>query len=287
LKFEYIKQNREYFSVEEMCRILNVSKSGYYKWLTPRASRRTVSDEELLRMIKEIFKNSMENYGSPRITQALHDLGYRVGKNRVARIMRENHIFVRIKPQFKVKTTDSNHDLPISPNLLEQNFDVPEANSVWASDITYVRVGSKWFYLCVILDLFNREVVGYTFSPHMKTSMVIETLHKAMVKKQPGRGLIFHSDRGSQYASLDFRRWMKYYGFKQSMSGKGNCYDNAAVESFFGRFKVEEVYKNSYKTFEHARERIFYYIECFYNRKRIHSSNNGKSPFQYVMKLVA
>jgi putative transposase len=150
-----------------MCEILNVSKSGYYKWVNPLPSRRVVCNDELLVIVKKIFQDSMENYGSPRITQTLRDLGYRIGENRVARIMRENNIFVRVKPQFKVQTTDSNHDLPISPNLLEQNFDVPKPNLVWASDITYIRIGSKWFYLCVILDLFNREVVGFTLSTHM------------------------------------------------------------------------------------------------------------------------
>lgn len=270
-----------------MCKVLKVSKSGYYKWVNPQPSRRVITDEQLLQEIKDIFKDSMGNYGSPRITIELRERGYKVGENRVARIMKENRIFVQVKSQFKVQTTDSNHDLPISPNLLKQNFNVDEANTVWASDITYIKIASTWFYLCVILDLFNREVVGYTLSPHMKSSMVVETLHKAMIKKQPGRGLIFHSDRGSQFASGEFRQWLKYYGFNQSMSGKGNCYDNAPVESFFGRFKVEEVYKNIYKTFEYAQQRIFYYIEIFYNRKRKHSWNKGKSPFQYAANLVA
>lgn len=270
-----------------MCHAFDVSKSGYYKWVNPQPSRRAVTDEQLLKEIWKIFEESMKNYGSPRITQELRELGYRVGKNRVARIMRENKIFVRLKPQFRVQTTDSNHNLPISPNLLKQNFNVPKPNSVWASDITYVRIASKWFYLCVILDLFNREVVGYTLSPHMESSMVVDTLHKAMRNKRPGRGVIFHSDRGSQYASCEFRKWLKYYRFTQSMSAKGNCYDNAVVESFFGRFKVEEVYKNIYHTFDYATQRIFYYIECFYNRTRKHSSNKGKSPFQYAAKLVA
>lgn len=270
-----------------MCKILSVSKSGYYKWQNPLPSKKLYSDAHLLKEIKLIFDENMRVYGSPRITLELRDLGFRVGENRVARIMRENRIFVEVKPQFRVQTTDSDHDLPISPNLLNQNFDVDQPNAVWASDITYIRIASKWYYLCVILDLFNREVVGYTLSSHMKTSMILETLHKAVKKKRPGKGVIFHSDRGSQYASKEFRKWLKYYGFVQSMSGKGNCYDNAVVESFFGRFKVEEVYRNIYGNSKFAGTRIFYYIECFYNRKRRHSCNGGKSPLQYNAKLVA
>lgn len=212
------------------------------------------------------------------MARELQDRGVQVSENRVARIMAKSGICADTKPQFRIQTTDSRHDFPISPNLLEQNFTAERSNQIWCSDITYIRTGEGFGYLCVIKDLYDEKIVGWSFRRHMKTELILEALRSAVFRRRPGRGVTFHSDRGVQYASDAFRRELKLHGFRQSMSRKGNCYDNAPAESFFARLKVEEVYRNKYKTLSVAQRNLFDYIEGFYNRKRKHSRLDYRSP---------
>jgi putative transposase len=263
--------------VEKMAQYFKVSVSGFYKWFKVK-SRLNDRRERMAALVKSVFEEFNRVYGSPRIVKELRARGHKISRRYVELLMRLNGWRAVLKPVFKVQTTDSNHDLPISPNLLMQNFTVKEINKVWVSDITYIRVGSAWLYLCVILDLANREVVGWQLSRRMDSRILVSALLKAVANRKPPAGLIFHSDRGSQYASKVFRRWLKRFGMIQSMSRKGNCYDNACAESFFHSLKVEEVYRNKYNTEERARARIFNYIEGFYNSVRRHSTLNYESP---------
>jgi len=287
MKYEFIQEHSSEFSVEEMSKFLKISRSGYYDWLSRPMSNNEKENSDLLIVIEQVFKDYNAIYGYRRVTEALSDLGYFAGKHRVARIMSKNGLLAHDPPRFVPQTTQSVHDFPIAPNLLKQNFNIKNLNEVWTSDITYIRVGNKWCYLCVIMDLCNREILGWTFENHMKTDMVIAALKIAVRKRGYPKGVIFHSDRGVQYACAEFRELLKELGFVQSMSRKGNCYDNAPTESFFRTLKVEEVYRKKYFNFEHAKRNLFDYIEVFYNRKRKHSKLGYLSPVQYIRKLAA
>jgi len=282
-----MKAHSSEFSIKEMSRVLEVSRSGYYEFNCRPPSNTAVENADLLEKIKDIFEEYREVYGYRRVWDELLDLGYRTGKHRVARLMAQNNLRAFQPAKFIPQTTDSNHDFPIAPNLLKQNFHVERLNEVWTSDITYVRVGNTWCYLCVVIDLCNREVIGWSFENNMKTSMVITALRRALNKRGYPKGVIFHSDRGVQYACKDFRDFIEEIEFIQSMSRKGNCYDNAPTESFFHTLKVEEVYRKKYLNFDIAKRNIFDYIEVFYNRKRKHSRLDYLSPIQYVEKLIA
>jgi len=287
MKFEFMKEHTSEFSIEEMSKVLEVSRSGYYDSISRPVSNNAAANIELLENIEDIFEDNRQTYGYRRVWSELIDQGYHVGKNRVARIMAQNGFKAYEPAAFIPQTTQSNHEFPIAPNLLNQNFHVEQLNKVWTSDITYVRVGNTWCYLCVVMDLFNREILGWSFENNMKTPMVIEALKRALIKRGYPKGVIFHSDRGVQYACTEFRKFLKELKFKQSMSRKGNCYDNAPTESFFRTFKVEEVYRKKYLNFEIAKRNIFDYIEVFYNRIRKHSKLEYLSPIQYVTKLSA
>jgi transposase InsO family protein len=285
MKFAFIKANSSEFSVKKMCHVLEVSRSGYHAWVNHTPSVREIENKSLLEEIKTIHQENRQCYGSPRITKELHARGQMVGENRVAGIMKKNKIAAENKRKFRVQTTDSRHDLPISPNLLEQNFHAARPNEIWLSDITYVPAGNRWAYLCAFKDLCTMEIVGWAMADHMRAELVIEALAMALKRRTPLEGLIVHSDRGVQYASQKFRAELDLHGFRSSMSRKGDCYDNAPMESFFGSLKVEEVYKTKYMTLEEARIKIFDYIECFYNRKRRHSSLGYVSPIEYLNKV--
>ncbi len=264
-----------------MCSVLDVSRSGYYSWVDRPESKRSKANRVLLKAIREIYKESREVYGSPKITEALPDKGLKASRNRVARLMAEHGIKSKIKRKFKV-TTNSDHKLPISPNLLKQNFEVSASGKVLVSDITYIRTGEGWLYLTTILDLFHRKVVGWSMSSRMTAEDTTMVALKQYVKHySPEKGIIFHSDRGVQYASEDFRKLLDKYKFVQSMSGKGNCYDNAVAESFFKTLKAELVYHERYWSRAQARASIFDYIETFYNRLRKHSFLGYLSPVQF------
>jgi len=282
MKYQFIKNYSGEFPVKKMAEVLQVSKSRYYSWLKNPSVKKT-KDQYIEPKILRIFETNRESYGSPRISDALREEGIICGENRTARIMKNMGIKAGTKKKFVV-TTDSNHDYPIAPNIVNRNFEVERPNEVWVSDITYICTHEGWLYLCVILDLFSRLIVGYSMSPNIDTPLISAALRMALVSRQPDDGLIFHSDRGSQYASHDFSDLLKNNGIIQSMSRKGNCWDNACAESFFSTLKKEEVYRRSYRTRKEARISIFEYITTFYNNTRKHSFLDYLSPVSFELK---
>lgn len=270
MTYEFIHSYRSEFSVEEMCQVLTVSRSGYYGWTRREESPKSKEDRVLFVVINGLFEKHKKRYGAPRIAKDLKEDGISCGRHRTARIMRENGLKAKAREKFKA-TTDSCHTLPVAPNLLNQDFKVNRPNQVWVSDITYIWTREGWMYLCTIIDLYSRKVVGWAMNKRMKKDLVIRALDQAYHRRRPGKGLIFHSDRGSQYASHAFRKRLAKYQMFQSMSGKGNCYDNAVAESFFRTLKTELVYWEVYYTRDQAKQSIFEYIEVYYNRFRRHS----------------
>lgn len=263
-----------------MCRVLGVSRSGYYRWVNRKPSRRDLDNQELDAEIRKIYDDSKGRYGSPKVTMELQDNGRKVGKNRVAKRMRNAGLRSRIRRKYRV-TTDSKHGFPVAPNLLERNFTADRPDKVWVSDITYLKARAGWLYLTVIIDVFSRLIVGWALSGSSSHDMAVSALKRAVRKRRPGGGLIFHSDRGVQYACADFRKELDEHGFIQSMSRKGDCWDNAVAESFFGILKTELVHHERYRGYEDALHSIFEYIEAFYNRKRRHSTLGYLSPDRY------
>jgi len=264
-----------------MSEILQVSRSGFYDWLNRGVSQRELADQELLKVIEELFYKFNRIYGSDRIYHELLDLGYRISRKRVTRLMAENGLFSKYNVRKQVKTTISDHDEPPSPNLLNRNFQTDAPNKVWVSDITYIGAETGWLYLCTIKDLYSNKVVGWSLADHMKTELVLDALEMAIELRHPEEGLIFHSDRGIQYCSKIFKEALKENCFSSSMSRKGNCWDNAPAESFFATLKCELIYHVRIKDLDHARRLIFEYIEFFYNRVRKHSSLGYQSPVMY------
>jgi transposase InsO family protein len=270
-----------------MCKTLSVSKSGYYNWLKSGPSKRWLENQKLSKHINEIFNDSYQSYGSPRIKVELEKLGYYVSRPRVARIMKANYLVARRHRKFRL-TTDSNHNYPIAPNILNQNFEVHRMNQVWVSDMTYIQTGEGWIYLTVIIDLFNRKVVGWAMSDNLNTeATIIPAWNMAIKDNKITKELIFHSDRGSQYASYRFTNMIKKYNglIKQSMSRKGNCWDNAVAESFFKSLKVEWVYKHSYDQKHEAELSVFTWIETWYNKRRRHSYLGYKTINEFNLKM--
>ena len=280
MKYRFIKKHQGAHSVERMARMLGISRSGYYAWRIRPRSESVRTDERLVETIRTIQRGSDYTYGSPRVTAALRQRGYRVGHNRVARLLRLNGLGVRYKRRFR-STTDSNHSLPVAENLLERCFDVPETNQAWVSDISYIATAEGWLYLCVVIDLYSRKVIGWSMSRRMKTELVLQALMMALMRRKPPEGVIFHSDRGSQYCSQVFRERTKIYGMRQSMSRKGDPWDNAPAESFFKTLKSELCGHRAFRSREEARAAIFQYIEVFYNRVRLHSYLGYLAPEGY------
>jgi putative transposase len=277
MKYCFIHDHRSAFRVKKMCRIFNISRSGYYGWKRRQRSVREKENEKLVYHIREAYALGRKAYGSPRITKELKTQGIACGKNRIARLMRINGIRAKMKRRYKV-TTHSRHTRPVVPNLLTgRTIDAPD--TAWVSDITYIRTYEGWLYLAVVLDIFSRSVVGWSMSERLTDDLTVNALMQALLKRNPASDLIFHSDRGSQYASMRFRQILSRYGILQSMSGKGNCYDNAYAESFFGTLKTELGHR--YESRSVARRSIFEYIEVFYNRIRRHSALNCVSPLEY------
>lgn len=285
MKYQFMKDNSMTFPVKKMAKILNVSRSSYYDWLRREPTEKDVLNNLFILKIKKIFKDNDNRYGSPRIYKEMKKTGFFCSLNKTAKIMRRNGLIARPKRRFKV-TTDSSHHYPISPNLLSRNFKVAFMNSVWVSDITYIRTDQGWLYLCIVLDLYSRRVVGYSMASHLRAELAIDALEMAVRYRKPGSGLIFHSDRGIQYASEDFRKKLSSYKMIQSMSRKGDCWDNACAESFFSTLKLEEVYRKKYRTKEEARESIFEYIAVYYNRRRSHSFLDFLSPEEYKGRVI-
>jgi putative transposase len=260
-----------------MCRLLKVSSSGYYVWRVRPESQRAKTDRELTRVIRRLHADSQGVYGSPKMRDELKDEGYCCGRHKVARLMRLAGLRGCPKRRFKI-TTECDPSHPVAKNLLRQDFAAEAPNQRWASDITYISTHQGWLYLAVVMDLYSRRIVGWSMSRWLNRHLVIDALSMAIGSRRPERVLIHHSDRGSQYTSDDFRDELEKHGIECSMSARGNCYDNAVVESFFGLLKRERVNRARYRTRDEARADVFDYIECFYNRKRRHGYLGNISP---------
>ena len=264
-----------------MCRVLTVSRSGYYAWLKRPTSSREMADQELSQQIKEIHQQSRQTYGSPRIQAELAENGVNCGHKRVARLMRDEELCAKQSRKFRVTTTDSAHHYPVAPNLLDQDFSTSRANEKWLTDITYIPTAEGWLYLAVVLDLHSRRIVGWAMSDSLEGHLVIAALQMAIKMRQPPPALLHHSDRGSQYASEAYQALLTQHQMRCSMSRTGNCYDNAPTESFFGTLKTELVHHCQYQTKAEAKTDIFEYIEVFYNRFRRHSALHYQSPVNF------
>ncbi len=269
-----------------MCRVLNVRRSGYYAWKRPRPNDRQAEAKRLDEAIRRVFDAHKGRYGSPRVWEDLKAEGWRVGRPRVARRMQALGLKARAARKFKA-TTQSKHTLPVAPNRLEQDFTASAPNQKWVADITYLWTGEGWLYLAVVLDLYSRLVVGWSMGERITRDLVMNALTMAVWRRQPQAGLIVHSDRGSQYASNDYQKLLAQHGFLCSMSRKGDCYDNAAMESFFHSLKVEQTEDQRYATREEAKADVFEYIEAYYNRQRRHSTLNQQSPCDFEARMAA
>ena len=274
------------YSIQSLCANLEVSPSGYYDWQKRQSSPspRAAENETLAKEIHEIHAKSRQTYGSPRIRMELLKDGRRHGRNRIARLMKEDGLCGRQKGRHRVQTTDSNHDEPIAPNRLAEAPKPTAPDQVWVADITYIQTREGWLYLAAILDLYSRKIVGWAMSDRIDTALVLQALGMALLHRHPPRELLFHSDRGVQYASAQYRHALCAAGLVASMSRRGNCYDNASMESFWSTLKMELVYRRDFLTRGEAKTQIFDYIECFYNRQRSHSSLNYRSPVDFELQ---
>jgi putative transposase len=286
MRFEFIEKHSSEFSVTKMCKVLEVSRSGYFKWRKHEPSQQELRKKQIKKKISYHYYDNLTRYGSPKITQKLLKEGYKISERTVSIYMKELGLRSCVSKKFKVVTTDSNHSNPIAPNLLNQNFNVALPNKVWVTDITYIPCREGKLYLATILDLCTREVIGWSLKSHMANELVLEALTSAYEAKQPGKGLIHHSDRGSQYTSKEYRERLESFQMVASMSRTGNCYDNACAESFFSILKKELIHGQRFKTKKQAYNEIYQYIEFFYNRKRIHGSIGYMSPVQYAKQFA-
>ncbi len=286
MKYAWIDAQRQAHELAEMCAVLDVSVSGYRAWKRGGSpNRKRLTDAQMLVLIRAIDAELKGSYGSPRMVLELRGRGFSAGKERVERLMRENGIRARHKRRYKA-TTDSKHGLPVAENLLDRNFTPEAPNQVWTSDITYLWTPEGWLYLAIVLDLFNREVVGWSLKPRMTADIVTDALTMAWFRRRPAPGLLHHSDRGSQYASQAFQSKLAEYGMTCSMSRKGNCWDNAPTESWFNSFKNERVHGQTFETRSEMKAMAFEYIEVFYNRKRLHSTLGYKSPARFLQDWI-
>ena len=286
-RYAWIHQMRKLHPVNVSCGVLEVSASGYFNWLRRRDSghgrpARRHSDEALLAYMRAIHAEVKGQYGWPRMHKELLARGIRVGKDRVRKLMQQHGIRAKTKRKFVV-TTDSRHSLPVAPDLVQRRFNPEAPNQLWSGDITYIQTDEGWLYLAAVIDLFNRQVVGWSLQPHMQASLVKDALAMAWWRRRPPPGLIFHSDRGSQYCSHEFQDALKDWGMRSSMSRKGNCWDNAPTESFWGRLKTASVHGCKFATREQARQAVMDWM-AFYNHRRLHSSLGYLSPMQYEQR---
>ncbi len=281
-----IKSLATQYDVQELCESFEVSTSGYYAWAGRKPGKRQMANQQLAPQIRQVHTLSRRTYGSPRITKALRQQGLACGQKRVARIMKQHGIQGAQKARYKPRTTDSRHDLPISPNRLAALPAVARLNQVWVGDITYIPTLEGWMYLAAFMDLKSRTIKGWALREHMRTELVEDAFRQAVFRDRPAAGLIVHSDRGSQYASRDFRTLLDRHQMLSSMSAKGNCYDNAAMESFWATLKTDLSIVKPFKTKEEARRAVFDYIETFYNRFRLHSAIGYCSPLDYEKNLA-
>ncbi len=285
MKYRVIQEQDRRYPIRLMCRALAVSAAGYYAWRSRPESARSVSARTVLSAIRVIHRESRETYGSPSIWDALRKQGHRIGAHRVARLMRQDGIRAKTVKKWRA-TTPSNHRLPVAANTLDRQFTVEAPNRVWAGDITYVWTTEGWLYLAVLLDLYSRRVIGWAMGHRLTVDLAERALTMALANRTPLAGLLYHSDRGSQYAATSYRHVLAAHGITASMSRKGNCWDNACIESFFGTLKRELVYHRHYATRDDATQDIFEYIEVFYNRQRRHSTLGYHSPAEYEARAA-
>ena len=278
MKYAFIRSDLGQYPLSAACRVLRVSRSGYYAWRDRPPSARSIRREELAQQIQAVHARSRGVYGSPRVYHALLHQGQAVCENTVARLMQERQIRAKTKKKFVPRTTDSAHQEPLARNLLDRQFTAARPNQKWVTDITYVPTDEGWLYLAGVLDLCSRKIVGWSMAEHMQTELVSDALRMALVQRRPADGLLHHSDRGVQYASADYRQLLADQGMQASMSGKGDCWDNACAESFWSTLKTELIHHEHYATRQQARASIFEYIEVFYNRQRLHSALGYQSP---------
>ena len=280
MRFQFIDDHREEFPVIRMCAILDVSRSGYYAWRGRPPSKREMANQELTAKIKKAFEDNKETYGSPRIYQVMRNLGLMCSLNRVARLMRAEGLCAKQSRRFR-STTKRNKAHQAAPNLLKRDFRAERLNQKWLADITYIPTLEGWLYLAVILDLFSRRIVGWAMSDRMTTKLTLRALQMVIRQRRPGPGLTHHSDQGSQYTDGRYQAVLAEHGIQASMNSVGTWYDNAPMESFFGTLKCERVHHTVYRTRDEASPDVFYYIEGFYNRHRLHSSLDYLSPEAY------
>lgn len=272
------------FSVNLMCETLHVSRSFYYEWVSRQPTTYEVEDARLKKIIEIEFTKSRGVYGTRRLKQGLAQHGFTVSRRRIGRLMSELGLVCKTKRKFKA-TTNSAHESPIAQNVLNREFSVEKPNQAYVGDITYISTHEGWLYLAVVIDLYSRCVVGWSMSERMQTSLVNDALMAAIWQRKPPKGLVWHTDRGSQYASESHRLLLAQYGIVQSMSRKGNCWDNAVSESFFHTLKTELIHHENYQTRDEAKKSVFEYIEVFYNRQRLHSKNGYLSPVGFEARL--
>jgi putative transposase len=281
VKFAFIKDHRKRWPVEVTCRVLKVSRGGFYAWCKRRPSARAKRRDALIAKIRQVHHDSRQLYGSPRVHRALLIEGQTVSRNTVAKLMRQAKMRAKSRKRFIPRTTDSAHQQPVADNKLARDFAAPGPNCKWLADITYVPTDQGWLYLSAVLDCFSRKIVGWSMADHLETDLASEALKMALMQRRPvagGGDLLHHSDRGVQYASEDYQHLLALHGIQASMSGRGDCYDNAMMESFWATLKTELVHHEHYPTRQQAKGSIFEYIEVFYNRKRLHSSLGYVSP---------
>jgi transposase InsO family protein len=281
-----MRANKATYPITVMSRVLKVSVGGYYSWLHRPVCARVLENKRLVEQMRNIHSEYRGIYGSPRMHRELNKRGYICSLGRVSRLMRENTLRAKQKRKFRVCTTNSKHSYPVAPNLLRDHPGITGINQVWVSDITYVPTQEGWLYLASIMDAYSRKLVGWSMDKRMTKQLTVDALMMALWRRKPGKGLIHHSDQGSQYASDAYQRLLREHGAISSMSRKGNCYDNALKESFFHTLKTELIHHENYQTRKEAKRSIFEYIETLYNTKRMHSSLDFLSPLEYEQKVA-
>jgi len=285
MKFEWIKEHIGKFEVSIMCDVLQVSRSGYYAWVDRPPSACATRQAEVTGAIVQMHHGPRRAYGSPRVQVELAEQGIKVCVNTVAKLMKQAQIRSIMQKRFVVQTTDSKHDQPTAPNRLDRNFQAEKPDQKWCCDITYIHTGEGFLYVAAVMDLCSRRIVGWSMADHLRSELCLDALISALQSRKPGSDLIHHSDRGVQYASSDYQRLLQSHHITASMSRLGDCYDNAAIESFWATLKKELVHHQEYATKEQARQSIFKYIECWYNRQRRHSAIGYKSPEEFEASL--
>ena len=285
MRYRVIQEHDRRYPIRLMCRALAVSPAGYYAWRSRPESARAIQTRIRLSAIRVLHEESRETYGSPRIWRALHEQGHQVGEHRVARLMRQANLQAKTVSKWRV-TTDSAHRWPVAANHLNRQFTVAAPNQVWAGDLTYIWTREGWLYLAILLDLDSRAVVGWAMGARLTEELTPHALQMALQRRQPKPGLLHHSDRGSQYAANAYQQRLRAAGISGSMSRRGNCWDNACVESFFGILKRELIHHRQYHTREEAKQEIFEYLEVFYNRQRRHSTLGYRSPAEFEARAA-